>query len=149
MALRPLSESERQRRTIDERLFVRLPALFRLLSERVIRLSPGSRIRRIMLTRLIRRAYGAMYRRDFDVLLPRLDPALEYRPRGGLFSVDVDTVIHGREGYRNLWETTLEAFDDLWIEAHEVVDFGDRFVITFHAPGPRICERRARKPARV
>ena len=66
-----------QRRTLDERLFVRFPALYRLFAERVTRLPLGSRLRRMMLTRIAGRGTAAANRRDFDVLLYGFDPAIE------------------------------------------------------------------------
>jgi hypothetical protein len=68
-----------QRRALDERLFVRFPALYRLLAERVIRLPLRSRLRRMMLTRIAGRGVAAANRRDFDVLLYGFDPVIELR----------------------------------------------------------------------
>ena len=66
-----------------------------------------------------------------------LDPELEYRPRGGLYAADLPTVVRGRDGYRAVWETTLDAFDDLRLVPEEVFDLGDRLVVTveFRAHG--------------
>jgi SnoaL-like protein len=137
IALSPLSEKASQRRTLDDRLFVRLPALYRLLSDAVLRLPPGSRIRRLLIARSTQRAYAAGNRRDFERLLTALDPELEYRPQGGLYATDLPTVVHGRDGYREVWQTTLDAFEDLRIEPEEVFDLGDRLVVTveFRAHG--------------
>src|SRR4051794_15662004 len=120
--LPPLSESAIQHRTVDERLFVHFPALYRLAAERLNRLSPGSRVRRALLPRFIRRAYAASSRRDWECLLARLDPEIEFRPNGGLWSADLDSVLHGHDGYREAWERTLDAFDDLRLVPEEVID---------------------------
>ena len=145
VALPPLSASARERRTVDERLFVRFPALYGVVSEGVTRLSPGSRIRRLMLTRVIQRGYAAGSRRDFEVLLTGLDPGVEFRPADGLWAVDLDAVVHGRvvhgrDGYREVWQRTLDSFEDLRLEPEEVLDLGDnKLLVTVqfwgHGPG--------------
>jgi len=69
IALPPLSETASSRRTLDEHLLVRFPALFRLLSAAFMRLPPRSRLRRVLLARRMTRAYAAYNRRDFDLIL--------------------------------------------------------------------------------
>ena len=61
------SERGAQRRTLDERLFLRLPVLYRLIADRMMRLPPGSRLRRLILVRNARRGLAAVNRRDFIV----------------------------------------------------------------------------------
>src|SRR5947208_1075993 len=90
IALPALSERAIQRRTLDERLFTRVPALYRLLAHRVTRLPPRSRLRRLMLVRTVRRAYAAATRRDFDVLLMGFDPGIEYQPSNDLTPPDLE-----------------------------------------------------------
>jgi hypothetical protein len=86
------SERAGQRRTLDEHLFVRFTALYRLFAERVLRLPLRSRLRRLMLTRFAGRAYAARNRRDFEVMLLGLDPGIEYHPRDDLMPLDLDSV---------------------------------------------------------
>jgi len=126
-----------RRRTLDEGLFVRFPALYRRLAERTMRLSPGSPLRRRLLIRLVRHSYAAANRRDFELLLTGLDPEIEFRPRGGLIAADVDAVSRGREGYVTVWQRTLDAFEDLRIEPEKCLDLGDKLLITvkFEAHG--------------
>ena len=135
IALPRLGESAIQRRTVEERAFVRFPALYPLVAKWLNRLSPGSRIRRTMLARLVPRAYAAGTRRDFEFLLMGLDPGMEFRPTGGLWAVDLDTVVHGRDEYRAVWETTIEAFEDIRLEPEEVIDIGDRLLVTVEYRG--------------
>jgi hypothetical protein len=61
---------------LDERLFVRFPALYRLLASRLFRLPAQSRLRRLMLARIAARAGAAVNRRDFEVLFLALDPEI-------------------------------------------------------------------------
>ena len=132
IALPPLSERASQRRTLDERLFVRFPALYRLLADRMLRLPQRSRLRRLLLTRIGRRAAAAANRRDFDVLLYGFDPAIELElPEsqvGGYLPPDLPGVHRGRDGYRHMWEGLIEAWPDLTLEPEELIDFGDRLL---------------------
>jgi hypothetical protein len=72
------SEKASQRRTLDERIFVRFPAPYRVFADRLFRLPLGSRLRRLILDRVARRAVAAANRRDFDVLLYGFDPTIEF-----------------------------------------------------------------------
>jgi hypothetical protein len=74
-----------QRRSLDEHLYVRFPALYRLLAARWMRLPPGSRLRRLVLRRLTARAAAAVNRRDFEVLFVGFDPGIEYHPQATSF----------------------------------------------------------------
>jgi hypothetical protein len=58
-----------QRRTLDERLYVRFPRLLSRIGQAWMRLPSSSRLRRSMLTRLIQRGCAAANRRDFDLLM--------------------------------------------------------------------------------
>ena len=116
-----------QRRTPDEHLFVRFPALYRLFAERVLRLPVRSRLRRRMIARSVRRAYGAANRRDFDLLMLPLDPNIEYHPRNDQMPLDLDSVFYGRDGYLTVWRAMVDAFEDLRFEPEEVLDLGTRF----------------------
>ena len=124
------SERAGQRRSLDERLFLRFPTLYRLFTERVLRLPVRSRLRRLMLTRSVGRAYAARNRRDFEVMLLGLDPGIEYHPRNDLVPLDVDRVFYGRDDYRTLLRAIVEAFDDMRFEPEEVLDFGDTLLGT-------------------
>jgi ketosteroid isomerase-like protein len=126
------TERASQRRTLDERFFVRFPATYRLLAKTLMRLPPRSRFRRLMLARLGGRAAAAADRRDFDVLLYGFDPAIEFElPEslvGGYLPPDLLGVHHGHAGYRRMWEGMLEAWPDLQLEPEEIIDFGDRIL---------------------
>ena len=117
------------RRTPDERLFVRFPALYRFLAVATRKLPTRSRLRRRLISRTAARAGAAANRRDFDVLLLGFDPRLEYHPRGDWMEVlDIDAVFHGHAGYREVWRLMTEAFDDFRLELEEVIDLGDHLL---------------------
>ena len=117
------------RRTLDERLFIRFPALVRALGFVYARLPPGSRLRRGFTARSSRRFADAFNRRDFAVLLPFLHPEFKFEgaesPVGGYFP-DLPKVHYGREDYLHMFETLTEGWEELTIQSEEVIDLGDR-----------------------
>jgi ketosteroid isomerase-like protein len=132
------ASAEPTRRTLDERAFVRFPALARALLFVYGRLRPSSRVRRAFTARSLRRFAAAFNRRDFDVLLPFLDPEIRFEgaegPFGGYFP-DLSKVHHGREEYRRMCETLVEGWDDLTYRSDEVIDLGDRLFGVSHVTG--------------
>jgi len=106
--------SARQRRTLDERLRVRFPALVRPVGAAFLRLPPSWRLRRLMLARSILRAYAAANRRDFDLILTAYDARLyEYHPSADLMPPDFEPVYHGHSGYLAFWRRWLDVFPDI------------------------------------
>lgn len=125
----PLGEAS-QRRTLDERLRVRFPALFRPYSEAILRLPPRSRLRQAALARAIVRAYAAANRRDFELIFTGNDRhAYEYRPSADLLPPDFDTVYHGQQGYLDFWRRWLDAFPDIRWDPEEIIDLGEKILV--------------------
>ena len=133
--LSPLRERAARRRTLDERLFVRFPALFRRVADLSTRLRPQSRLRRLLLAYTIQRGYAALNRRDFEVVLMRSAPEVEYRPGGDLIPPDLEEIFYGHDGYRRLWRRWFDAFDDFRWEPREMIDFVDRVLVTAELTG--------------
>ena len=134
--VRPLGKRATRRRSLDERLSVRFPALVRIVTSAMMRLPPGSRLRRVLVARAIARAYAAANRRDFDVVLAGMDHRVyEYRPSRDLLPPDLDPVFHGPEGYRRLWKYWLDAFQDIRWDPEEVLDMGDKLLVTTQQRG--------------
>lgn len=128
--------STSQRRTLDERLRVRLPGLFRWAAKALFRLPPRSRVRQAILARTITRAYAAANRRDFELVLTVNDPrSYEYRPSAEYLPPDMDTVYYGHDGYRRFWRQWLDAFEDIRWDPEEVVDFGAKALVTTRQSG--------------
>jgi ketosteroid isomerase-like protein len=131
IVLRPLGERASRRRSLDELLSVRFPSLARLLAGALTRLPPRSRLRRSMVVRRIGRVYAAANRRDFDVVFVGMDLGIyEYRPSRDLLPPDLEEVFHGRDGYLQLWRYWLDAFEDIRWDPEEVLDFGDKVLVT-------------------
>jgi ketosteroid isomerase-like protein len=130
IVLPPIGERASQRRPLDERLFVRLPALYPVVAALLLRLPHKSRLRRSMLARRMARAYAAANRRDFDAILVGLDPETEYWPGPDLIAPDQAVVFRGHAGYLEMWRNWLDAFEDLRFDPEEILDFGDTFLVT-------------------
>ena len=131
-----LSETAAGRRTLDERFRVRCPAFFRLLASILFRLPPNNRFRRVMMALGMARAYAAANRRDFELVLTLNDPdAYEYRPSIDLLPPDMETVYYGEAGYRRFWRYWLEAFQDIRWDPEEILDFGDKALVTTRQSG--------------
>src|SRR3954451_16961658 len=129
------SESASQRRRLDERLFVRFPDLYRLFADAWMRLPLRSRLRRLLLRQFVRRACAAANRRDFDLLVLGVDPGVEHRPPENLLAPDWDAVAYGHDGYQQVWRKMMDAFDDFRAEPVEILDLGDKLLITAHYKG--------------
>jgi ketosteroid isomerase-like protein len=113
----------RTHRALDERIFLRFPALFRRVAAFWSRLPLRSRLRRLILLRLVALGTSAANRRDFDVLLLAFDPEVDlWIGRGGLNVPDYTGHHHGHAGYRESWRKLLEAFEDLTWEPEELID---------------------------
>ena len=134
IVLRPIGEGASRRRALDERLFVRFPALYRLLTDAFMRL-PRSRFRRLLVARRVRQAYAAANRRDFDAVLVGWDPGSEYRPSGDLMPPDQETVFIGRDGYLRLWRYWLDAIEDIRWDPEEIFDVGDQLLVKAQQSG--------------
>jgi len=122
----------RRRRTLDERILVRFPALARRVFDLWSRLPRKSRLRRSLLLRFAVGGTCAANRRDFDVLFLGFDPAIDYRAvtagPGGVVVPDLVGHHHGYAGYLHVWRTMLDGFPDLWLDPEELLDLGDRFI---------------------
>jgi ketosteroid isomerase-like protein len=77
------------------------------------------------------RAYAAANRRDFELILTlNDDDSYEYRPSRDLLPPDMDPVYRGHDGYRRFWRLWLDAFPDIQWDAEEMLDFGEKVLVT-------------------
>jgi ketosteroid isomerase-like protein len=133
--LEPLGEPASGRRTLDQRLNLRVPALYRAVVGLGAHLPPRSAVRRRLLARTTLLAYAAGNRRDFDVLLLGIASDHEYRPSRELMPPDLPPVFHGHEGYLRLWRYWMDAFEDIRWDPEEIIDFGDRLLVATQQRG--------------
>jgi ketosteroid isomerase-like protein len=133
-AVPSLGEGAR-RRTVDQRVSVRFPAVYRALAGLLQRLPVTSTARQRLLARQVAVAYAAANRRDFEAVLVGLDSLFEYRPSRDLMPPDVEPVFHGHDGYLDVWRHWQDAFGDIRWDPEELLDFGDRFLVTTQQRG--------------
>jgi len=72
---------------------------------------------------VIRAAYAASSRRDFDAALEAMDPKVEFHS-SGLFP-DLAPVYRGHEGMRSLWEAMFAPFESLRFDVERIVEGDD------------------------
>jgi hypothetical protein len=124
---------EAKHQTLDARILARFPALVPGLLAAWSRLPHHSRLRRAMLVRAARQGYAAVNRRDFDLAIRAYDPRYEYHPDVGI--PDADPVYYGHDGFHKFWRQLLEAFGDVRLDPKEMLDLGDRLLITTQMSG--------------
>lgn len=129
----PLRPETSQHRTLDERILARSPALLPRLLNAWWGLPRHSRLRRAVLVRVIRRGYASVNRRDFVMTVRGYDPGYEYHPIVNL--PDSDPVYYGHDGFHTFWGQVLEAFDDVRLDPKELLDLGDRVLVTAQMSG--------------
>jgi ketosteroid isomerase-like protein len=131
--------SDNRRRRLDERIFVRFPALAHISFSVWSSLPPRSRLRRAWLSRIVRQGSEAANRRDFELLFLGFDPEIELElPEsliGGYVPPDLVGVHRGHDGYRRMWEGLIEAWEDLRLEPNEAIDLGDRLLLAGRVKG--------------
>jgi hypothetical protein len=71
------SDSVKRGRTPDQRVAVRFPPLAHAVAASVLRLPPGSRLRRSLVVRTARAGFEAWVRGDYDFLTATADPKVE------------------------------------------------------------------------
>jgi len=77
---------------------------------------------------IVRQAYDAWNRGDFDQMLEFADPEIEFRPASvsGVARIPgVDPVYHRPEGVRRFWETFIDPWEQITVEVEELRDGGD------------------------
>jgi ketosteroid isomerase-like protein len=116
------------RRTLDERLFIRWPGAFRTMTRAGTRLPPRSRLRRALLKRNALSAWGAWVRADFESMLVRFAPDYVYEPPREWLAVGMRSEYRGHAGLREWTADMREAWDWLDNMPFEVIDGGNPVV---------------------
>jgi ketosteroid isomerase-like protein len=120
---------ERSGRTLDQRLFLRVPRLATAAAFLIGRLPPSSRLRQGAMWRGVRLSVEAFNRRDFDAALLGHDTDCEFQlPREPVEAGLVEPYARGPSGYRRV-ASLFAHVGDLYLEQVEVIDLGDRLVL--------------------
>ena len=75
---------------------------------------------------IVRRIVDAFNPRDGDALIDGLDPQIEWHVPPML---PEQTVYHGHEGVRALWQSMRDSFEDFHLAVEEIVEVGDRVML--------------------
>jgi ketosteroid isomerase-like protein len=116
------------KRDLLDWLVIQAPGVAGSIRGGVVRLKPGSPIRRRLLNLLVKRAFAAMARSDVELLLSSYDPNVEVWMRS-MSGVGISQCYRGHDGIRALYADLDEAFDGWWWTIRSVVDGGDRIAV--------------------
>ena len=121
-------------RTLDERFYVRWPGAYTAASRTLSRLPPRSRLRCALLRRSALSGWGAWVSRDFELMLLRFAPDLQYEPPREWQAAGMRSVYRGHTGLREWTVDMREAWE--WIENKplELLDAGE--VLVFRNRNP-------------
>lgn len=127
---KPLVAPARPRRALDEHLIVHFPGLYALSMRALSLLRPQSHLRQALVWRNVALSLAATNRRDFEAVLPRYDPDVEFVPADELVQLGIAASYRGHDGFRRLWDD----WDAAWAshaqwQPRELIDLGDRVLI--------------------
>jgi hypothetical protein len=117
----------RRSRNLQERLAVRSPSLYRRLASLVFRLSPRSRLRRMLLHRAIDSGWASFDRRDLEVNFLYFSPECEFEFPSAMQTLGIPASFRGHEGRREGMDKLYEVWGSE-LEPHYLVDLGDRLL---------------------
>ena len=118
-------------RPLSDRLGLALPWLRRAMSAGLLRLRPGSPLRRRLLSSAFRRGFAAFNRRDLEAGTQLFDPEVEIRLFG--FSLlGLQDRYRGREAFADVFAEWESNMDGLQFQLERIVDLGDRIVARVH-----------------
>jgi ketosteroid isomerase-like protein len=131
----PIALKGRPRRGLDERIYLRFPSVVAFVTRAVWRLPPRSRVRRALLLRLVRSAFDAINRGDFQssFVLHHPDGELITPPR--LVGIGFDPVYRRREGRFEFQRRWTAEWGEMRFEPDEMLDLGDRLLFVGRVKG--------------
>jgi hypothetical protein len=129
--------SAENKRTLVERVGVRWPSAARQTTRWMLRLPPGSRLRKALLARFAKGVFLSWNRGDFALVPVIDDPDVETSVMmGDRLAVGLEAVYHGPDGHCR----AMEEWNDSWrvwdAEIDEVIEEGrDQFVVVARVYG--------------
>lgn len=100
-----------------------------------MRLPLRSRLRRTVLNRSLLRTFAALNRRDLPVFLLGFHPRIEFRVTRDFLGPDQAEVTYGHQGLQEFLLAWFETFEDFRYEPEQVLDLGDKFLVTMQLRG--------------
>ncbi len=124
-------------RSLEERLALALPpALVRILLWGVIRLAPGSPLRRRILKRAFARGLEGPSRGHYELSLLFYEPDVETRIYADITRVlGYSEVYRGHQGYIDAWRDIQGDVEDFQLVPEQIVDRGDRVAVRMQMVG--------------
>ena len=124
------------RRTMVERFSLRMPGLSSLVAALVDRLPPRSRLRQAVMASVVRSAFEAANRSDFDAAVVFCHPDIEVIEPPQLYELGLEpmrgTGLETRKQVQRRWQAEWGAFR---IEPEYIVDLGDRLLVVSRMQG--------------
>jgi ketosteroid isomerase-like protein len=117
-----------EKRDLLDSVVLRAPAVGTALTAGLVRLRPGSPLRRRLMHMAVRRGFSAMARSDVDVNVLLYEPETEVWMHG-METVGVGGCFRGRDGLRALYREIDDAFDRWSWTIDQLVDGGDRLAV--------------------
>jgi hypothetical protein len=132
----PLLVRERSSRTLDQRIAIRFPRLYAASLRLLARLPPTSRVRQVLLSRMIRLTVEAYNRRDLVAVAVGFHPDLEYYPYREFVEAGLaEPCYHGPSGYRSYITATYDVWGtEVRLYPTELIDLGDRLMLLADMP---------------
>jgi ketosteroid isomerase-like protein len=122
---------DRPRRSLDERITVRFPAIARYLAARVGRMPPSSRLRQRLLARFVSRGFAANKRGDLEFMLASFfDPDVEWH--GTVGGLDEGSLRRGHQEVMRGFDEYYAAWERLDLRPEEIIDTGDELIVFVH-----------------
>jgi ketosteroid isomerase-like protein len=116
------------RRDMLDRLLIRVPTLVEWMGAALLRMPPGSALRRRLMSLSIKRGFAAMARSDLELVLQGYEPDAEVWMRG-MSGVGIGGCYRGHEGIRTVYREVDEVFEEWSWAIRALVDGGDRVAI--------------------
>ena len=109
---------------------VRFPGLYRRLAALAQRRlsDPGSRLRRALLRRANISGWAAFNRRDFELMLVRYAPEVEFEFDPGEQTLGLSGTFRGHEAMAVALGELVEGWSQFELEPAYILDLGDRFL---------------------
>jgi ketosteroid isomerase-like protein len=102
----------------------------------MLALPPGSPIRERVAKRMLARAFEALARDDYEVILLTYDPGAEITIIGDEgMAVGFAEHYHGHQGYRDMMRTWRAVWVKPRFTPEALIDLGDRFVVRLNLTG--------------
>lgn len=124
-------------RTVEERIALAMPSsVVRIVLRAMIRLPPGSLLRRRMLKRAFARGLEAPSRGDYEFSLLFYEPDVEtYIDSDFAGTLGYSETYHGHGGFVDAWRDIQEDVEDLHLVPEQIIDLGNRIAVRVNMVG--------------